>query len=117
MSATLAKYDGLFGILSPIACVRELHRQGKAAVPYTLEIVGFGDEEGVRFPATLVSRAMAGQFDPAWLERTDASGVSMQQAIIDFGGDPDAGNRSTVAMVSTVTWWRLSSHIEQGRCC
>ena len=75
------KYYGLFGILSPIACVRELHRQGKR-LPYTLEVVGFGDEEGVRFPATLVgSRAMAGQFDPAWLDQEDVDGVTMRAAM------------------------------------
>lgn len=113
------KYDGLFGILSPIACVKELNRQGKR-LPYTLEIVGFGDEEGVRFPATLIgSKAMAGLFDPAWLDKTDANGVTMRQAINDFGGDadqwraldrrsgaPNSDHGDVVAFVE--------SHIEQG---
>lgn len=113
------RYDGLFGILSPIACVKELNRQ-KKRLPYTLEIVGFGDEEGVRFPATLIgSKAMAGQFDPAWLDKADASGVTMRQAIGDFGGDaekwreldrrngsPDSAHGEVVAFVE--------SHIEQG---
>jgi hydantoinase/carbamoylase family amidase len=109
------KYDGLFGILSPIACVKELHRQGKR-LPYTLEIVGFGDEEGVRFPATLVgSKAMAGQFDPAWLDKVDADGVTMRQAINDFGGDAslwtelDRRNEQHGEVVAFV-----ESHIEQG---
>ena len=109
------KYDGLFGILSPIACVKELNRQGKR-LPYTLEIVGFGDEEGVRFPATLVgSKAMAGQFDPAWLDKVDADGVTMRQAINDFGGDAslwkelDRRNEQHGEVVAFV-----ESHIEQG---
>jgi hydantoinase/carbamoylase family amidase len=109
------KYDGLFGILSPIACVKELNRQGKR-LPYTLEIVGFGDEEGVRFPATLVgSKAMAGQFDPAWLDKVDAEGVTMRQAINDFGGDAslwkelDRRNEQHGDVVAFV-----ESHIEQG---
>lgn len=109
------KYDGLFGILSPIACVKELNRQGKR-LPYTLEIVGFGDEEGVRFPATLVgSKAMAGQFDPAWLDKVDADGVTMRQAISDFGGDAslwkelDRRNEQHGDVVAFV-----ESHIEQG---
>jgi len=109
------KYDGLFGILSPIACVKELNRQGKR-LPYTLEIVGFGDEEGVRFPATLVgSKAMAGQFDPAWLDKVDADGVTMRQAISDFGGDAslwkelDRRNQQHGEVVAFV-----ESHIEQG---
>ena len=109
------KYDGLFGILSPIACVKELNRQGKR-LPYTLEIVGFGDEEGVRFPATLVgSKAMAGQFDPAWLDKVDSEGVTMLQAINEFGGDAslwkelDRRNEQHGDVVAFV-----ESHIEQG---
>ena len=109
------RFDGLFGILSPIACVKELNRRGKR-LPYTLEIVGFGDEEGVRFPATLIgSKAMAGLFDPAWLDKTDANGVSMRQAINDFGGDAekwhelDRRNGHDGDVVAFV-----ESHIEQG---
>ncbi|HET9045369.1 MAG TPA: M20/M25/M40 family metallo-hydrolase, partial [Casimicrobiaceae bacterium] len=58
------KYDGLFGIITAIACVKDLHDRGKR-LPYTFEVVGFGDEEGVRFGVTLIgSKAMAGSFDP-----------------------------------------------------
>jgi allantoate deiminase len=109
------KYDGLFGILSPIACVKELNRQGKR-LPYTLEIVGFGDEEGVRFPATLIgSKAMAGMFDATWLDKTDATGVTMREAINHFGGDAekwrelDRRNGEHGEVVAFV-----ESHIEQG---
>lgn len=109
------KYDGLFGILSPIACVRDLHRRGKR-LPYTLEIVAFGDEEGVRFGVTLIgSKAMAGSFDPAWLERTDSEGVSLREAIRAFGGDPDgwpALDRRTGEQGEVVAF--VESHIEQG---
>ena len=106
------KYDGLFGILTAIACVRDLHARGKR-LPYTLEIVGFCDEEGVRFGATLIgSKAMAGSFDPSWLDKVDADGITMRQALADFGGDParwrevDRRNGNVVAFVE--------SHIEQG---
>ncbi len=109
------KYDGLFGILSPIACVRDLHRRGKR-LPYTLEVVAFGDEEGVRFGVTLIgSKAMAGNFDPAWLELTDSDGVSLREAIRAFGGDPDAWpalDRRTGAHGEVVAF--IESHIEQG---
>jgi hydantoinase/carbamoylase family amidase len=106
------KYDGLFGILTAIACVKDLHDRGKR-LPYTLEVVGFGDEEGVRFGATLIgSKAMAGSFEPAWLDKADDSGITMRQALIDFGGDPerwrdiDRRGRNVAAFVE--------SHIEQG---
>ena len=109
------KYDGLFGILSPIACVKALHQQGKR-LPYTLEIVGFCDEEGVRFPATLIgSQAMAGLFDPAWLNKTDANGITMRQAINDFGGNADqwsALDRRGDSHGEVVAF--VESHIEQG---
>ena len=109
------RYDGLFGILSPIACVKELNRQGKR-LPYTLEVVGFGDEEGVRFPATLVgSKAMAGKFDPAWLDKADADGVPMRQAIKDFGGDANKWgelDRRGEQHGEVVAF--VESHIEQG---
>ena len=109
------KYDGLFGILSPIACVKELNLRG-LRLPYTLEIVGFGDEEGVRFPATLIgSKAMAGLFDPAWLDKTDANGVTMRQAINDFGGDAEKWrelDRRSGQSGDVVAF--VESHIEQG---
>ncbi|HEX4886082.1 MAG TPA: M28 family peptidase, partial [Casimicrobiaceae bacterium] len=47
------RYDGVFGILSPIACVRDLHKRGRR-LPCTLEIVAFGDEEGVRFGVSMI---------------------------------------------------------------
>ncbi len=106
------RYDGLFGIITAIECVRDLHARGRT-LPYTLEIVGFGDEEGVRFGAALIgSKAMAGSFEPAWLDKADDSGITMRQALRDFGGDPDGWRgvdrrgRNVVAYVE--------SHIEQG---
>ena len=106
------KYDGLFGIITAIACVRDLHGRGKR-LPYTLEIVGFGDEEGVRFGATLIgSKAMAGSFDPAWLDQADDNGVTMRQALIDFGGDPDGWRDIDRRGKNVVAF--VESHIEQG---
>ena len=106
------KYDGLFGIITAIACVKDLHERGKR-LPYTLEIVGFGDEEGVRFGATLIgSKAMAGSFEPAWLDKTDDNGTTMRQAVIDFGGDPD-GWRDIDRRGKNVAAY-VESHIEQG---
>ena len=77
------KYDGLYGILTAIACVGDLNARGKR-LPYALEVIGFCDEEGLRFGVTLIgSKAMAGAFDPAWLDKADANGVSMREAIRD----------------------------------
>jgi len=106
------RYDGLFGILSPIACVADLHRRARR-LPVAIEVVAFGDEEGVRFGVSLIgSKAMAGRFDAAWLDQADADGVTMREALQRFGGDPQAVaslDRRGGAVVAFV-----ESHIEQG---
>ncbi len=106
------KYDGLFGILSPIACVYALAAQ-KKRLPFTFEIVAFGDEEGVRFGVTLIgSKAMAGRFDDAWWSKADANGITLKQAVIDFGGDPTALASLTRDPKKYLGF--IESHIEQG---
>jgi allantoate deiminase/N-carbamoyl-L-amino-acid hydrolase len=106
------RYDGLFGILSPIACVADLHRRG-VRLPVAIEVVAFGDEEGVRFGVTLIgSKAMAGAFNPAWLDATDADGLSMRDALREFGGDPEAVASVDRRDKGVVAF--IESHIEQG---
>jgi allantoate deiminase len=83
------KYDGPLGVLVGIAAVQRLHERGER-LPFAVEVVAFADEEGLRFGTTyLGSRGLAGTFDTADLERTDAAGESMAEAIHLFGGDPD----------------------------
>ncbi len=75
------KYDGRLGILVPMACVAKLARAGQR-LPFAIEVVGFAEEEGQRFPATfLASSALTGGFRPDWLAQQDAQGVSMAQAM------------------------------------
>jgi N-carbamoyl-L-amino-acid hydrolase len=75
------KYDGRLGILTPIACVRELSRRRKR-LPFDLEVIGFAEEEGQRYKATFLgSGAVTGAFDPAWLDQKDADGISMREAM------------------------------------
>jgi beta-ureidopropionase / N-carbamoyl-L-amino-acid hydrolase len=75
------KYDGRLGIFVPMACVQDLHRAGKR-LPFGIEVVAFAEEEGQRYKATfLASSALVGTFDPAWLEQTDAEGISMTSLI------------------------------------
>jgi len=81
------KYDGRLGILAPMACVRELHRQGRR-LPFGFEVVGFAEEEGQRYKATFLgSGALTGHFDPAWLDQQDADGVPMREAMAQAGLD------------------------------
>ena len=82
------KYDGALGVLAAIAAVDELNR-AEERLPFALEVIAFGDEEGVRFPVTLTgSRAVAGTFDPAALDAEDAEGISLREALQRFGCDP-----------------------------
>ena len=75
------KYDGRLGIFVPMAAVRELHRAGRR-LPFAVEVVGFAEEEGQRYKATFLgSGALTGHFDPAWLDQTDADGVTMRDAM------------------------------------
>src|SRR5512140_2172272 len=47
------KYDGVLGILAPIACVAELHRRGER-LAHAIEVVAFSDEEGARFQTSFL---------------------------------------------------------------
>ncbi|MDB5915016.1 MAG: N-carbamoyl-L-amino-acid hydrolase-like protein, partial [Ramlibacter sp.] len=79
------KYDGRLGIFTPMACVRELARAGRR-LPFGIEVVAFAEEEGQRYKATFLgSGSLIGQFNPAWLEQQDASGISMRDAMRNAG--------------------------------
>jgi N-carbamoyl-L-amino-acid hydrolase len=79
------KYDGRLGIFVPMACVRELHRQGRR-LPYHLEVIGFAEEEGQRYRATFLgSGALIGDFKPEWLDQKDAQGITMREAVQHAG--------------------------------
>ena len=81
------KYDGREGILLPIAIVKHLHERGEK-LPFHFEIIGFSEEEGVRFKSIFLgSNAIIGQFDLALLDKTDADGVTMREALTAAGHD------------------------------
>ncbi len=106
------KFDGPLGVLVAIACVQELHER-KLRLPFAIEVVGFADEEGVRFQSTyLGSRALAGSFDPADLKRTDSRGVTMADALREFGGNPDAIASTKLDAGRVIGYAEV--HIEQG---
>src|SRR4051794_24478751 len=83
------KWDGPLGLITAISCVGDLNRRG-LRLPFAVEVVGFADEEGVRFASTLLgSRAIAGTFDESVLGAKDRSGITMREALTQFGLDPD----------------------------
>jgi allantoate deiminase len=82
------KYDGPLGVMVALGAVQRLH-DNASRLPFAIEVAGFADEEGLRYGTTyLGSRALAGAFFAADLERADADDVTMADAIRDFGGNP-----------------------------
>ena len=106
------KYDGMLGVVAAIECVRHLHSDG-VRLPFAVEVIGFADEEGARFQATLLgSRAVAGTFDAGALDAKDADGNSMAQALRDFGLDPAQIASAARGRDEVLAYVEL--HIEQG---
>lgn len=106
------KYDGNLGVVAAIEAVAALHAEGER-LPFAIEVIAFGDEEGVRFPTTLSgSRAVAGTFDPHALQSRDAEGVSLERALRAFGCDPSA--IPGVARRHDRVLGFVELHIEQG---
>ena len=106
------KWDGPLGVITAIACVTDLNRRG-VRLPFAIEVVGFADEEGVRFASTLLgSRAIAGTFDEAVLEGRDANGLTMREAMLQFGLDP--GRVGAAARKRGELHAYVELHIEQG---
>ena len=106
------RYDGPLGVLTAIAAVERLHAAGKR-LPMALEVIAFAEEEGLRYGTTfLTSSPLGGTWDPAWLSRQDANGVSLEQAIRDAGGDP--ATVPDLARTGDSLLGFLEVHIEQG---
>ena len=82
------RYDGRLGILAGLVVAEHLARAGQR-LPFHLDVVGFAEEEGVRFATPyLGSAAIAGRFDPAWLARTDEGGARLGDVLRETGCDP-----------------------------
>ena len=103
------RYDGVLGVALPLALIRSLDGE---KLPYAIEIIAFSEEEGVRFKLPFLgSRALIGDFGAADLARTDADGISIAQAIRNFGLNPDD---MADAALTPGTFAFFEAHIEQG---
>ena len=106
------KYDGAYGIVAPISCISALNDEG-VRFPFAIEVIAFCDEEGVRFNTTLLgSRAIAGTFDMDGLENTDSNGVTMSNALKEFGTNPT--EIPNLARNPNSVLGFVEIHIEQG---
>jgi allantoate deiminase len=104
------RYDGILGVMLGIAVARALDGH---KLPFALEIIAFSEEEGVRFNVPFIgSRAVVGSVDRALLEKTDALGTSVAQAIVDYGLNPE--HIPSAAYKPSEVLGYLEVHIEQG---
>ncbi|MGL4973697.1 MAG: allantoate amidohydrolase [Bosea sp. (in: a-proteobacteria)] len=106
------RYDGALGVLTAIEVVAAFQRAGQR-FPFAIELLAFGDEEGVRFPTTLHgSRAVAGRFEPKALDEVDEDGITRRAALEAFGCDADADPSAGWDLTRCIAY--LEWHIEQG---
>jgi hydantoinase/carbamoylase family amidase len=106
------KYDGTVGVIAGILAAEEL-RTRSIELPFGLEILAFGDEEGVRFPKTLIgSSTVAGNIEESVLNMTDGAGESVRNALLRFGCDPAVLKSEGLSRADVVGF--LEVHIEQG---
>jgi allantoate deiminase len=99
-------FDGPLGVLAAVAVVARL-RAEDVGLPFAVDVLGFSDEEGLRFGAPyLGSRAVSGSLDPALLDLADADGVTVREAL---GADAVAASRRGERLIGY-----CELHIEQG---
>jgi allantoate deiminase len=106
------KYDGPLGVIAGILAA-EPFAKSKAKLPFGIDVLAFGDEEGSRFPATLASSsACAGVFEFESLPLADSGGVSISDALKAYGKNPS--EISDAAYKSSEAAAYVEVHIEQG---
>jgi allantoate deiminase len=106
------RWDGPLGLITAISCVADLNKRA-CRLPFAIEVIGFADEEGVRFASTLLgSRAVAGTFVESVLDVRDSAGIAMRDALAEFGLDPLHIGAAARARSELLAYVEL--HIEQG---
>lgn len=105
-------FDGIMGVVLPIVALEKLRAAG-VSLPFAVEVLGFADEEGIRFPTALIGpRALAGTLDPGVLEMADAQGVTLREAMCSFGLNPESVGQLKRDPGHILGF--LETHIEQG---
>jgi allantoate deiminase len=106
------KYDGPLGVVAGILAVQELAARG-VDLPFGIDVLAFGDEEGSRFRTTLAgSSACAGVFDRASLAFPDRNGVTLGDALKAYGKNIDEIGAAAYDPANAVGY--VEVHIEQG---
>jgi allantoate deiminase len=105
------KFDGALGVLAAIEVLHAMSER-KIKLDHTIKIYAFKDEEGSRFGLGMIgSRAVAGTLTPDMLEKKDANGISVKQAMQTAGYCPSTIHDAKLEDVKLY----LELHIEQGK--
>jgi allantoate deiminase len=102
-------FDGILGVVLGVTLVEELCGE---RLPFMIEVIGFSEEEGVRFSKPFLgSLAVVGKLDAETLARKDRAGIGVAEAVRGFGLDPD---KLASAVLAPDVFAYLEFHIEQG---
>jgi len=106
------KYDGILGVMIGLA-IAELIRESKTELAFDVEIIGFSEEEGVRFSTPYIgSSAIVECFDSRVLDVKDEDGITVKMALESFDCNPAEIGNASFADRNIVGF--IEIHIEQG---
>jgi allantoate deiminase len=106
------RYDGPLGVMLGIEVVAALAERQRR-LPFAIEVIAFGDEEGSRFPASMMcSRAVAGTLDISATMISDGDGISLEQSLAAFGLERSRMTDAARSPESIIGY--VEAHIEQG---
>lgn len=105
------KFDGSLGVLTAIEVLQSLQEQN-IKLNHPVKVIAFKDEEGSRFGFGMIgSLAVAGNLKADHLQWKDANGISVHDAMVMHGYDP---NKIQEAKMDNIKLY-LELHIEQGK--
>jgi allantoate deiminase len=105
-------FDGPFGVVAGVLATEHFAKAGRK-LGFGIDVLAFGDEEGVRFSATLASStACAGVFDFSTLDLADSQGITLAEAITRYGKNPADIPAAAYARGQAAAY--VEVHIEQG---
>ena len=105
-------YDGILGVLLPLYVLKKMY-DNNIELDYGIKLVAFGDEEGIRFPKTLLgAKALCGNVSKQDFNIKDKDGISLYEALKSIGSNPDEFKQCICDKSKTLGFFEV--HIEQG---
>ena len=107
------KFDGTLGVLLGLGVVEVIHELG-VALPFDVDVIGFSEEEGVRFGFPFIgSLGITGRLHSGELDRTDANGVTIREALAEFGCASEEAKSNAIQSGKRQLVGFLEAHLEQ----